>query len=538
MYDRLLKLKKSLVVCVIALLFAVLGRSFLIEPLAHRMAPTSVRVTDIVWEGCEQLSADTWDYTYRLPGELSGDEVLCLATYWVSFDVYADDERLFSFDDAKKDKGSSTHWIAVPPSAAGRMLHVVFQGEESRVIMSAEERAYIGNAAMVSLTFVLDKLYALVFAVIVVLMLLLASYFNRLMGKQLNRGLRRGLRYLMLFMLTTGIWIICDSQVMFLFSENVAGNTAASFSAFLLFPMFLLMFVSEMVEHRAKILDVLVVLFRIDYLFVIGCHMTHLISLDYSLISEHLLLVVSIVSVLVCGVRDVKQNGNAQMKKILYGFIGLAAAAVAALVMFYISPATNYAIFYCIGLLSFMLCIIWAAYEKIYHVIGQNADIHAYQRLAFRDVMTDMGNRAAFVEAQKSLPISVPVGFVVLDINDLKYTNDVYGHQAGDEMIRSAAACISGVFCEDCACYRIGGDEFVVIVQNASAGRMNQFLQELDARLLQTQSEQERPWKLRVAYGYAIHQGGDRPDALFKQADDEMYECKRRMKAGCAEVRG
>ncbi len=532
MYDMVLKLKKPLALCVIALLAVVLVRSFFIRPLEHPVAPSVIDVTRVEWETCTQLDETVWDYTYVLAPQLSEHEVLCLVTYWVSLDVYVDGAHLFSFDDTYKDKGSSTQWIDIPQQAAGQTLHVVYRGEESRVEMSAQEDAYMGSAAFVYLSFVLRKLYAPVLACLVVLMLLLISYFNRLMGKHMDAGLKRGLRYLTLFMLLTGIWIICDSQIVFLFSRNVAGNTVASFSSLLLFPLFLTMFISEMLEHRAKWLDVFPVLYSAVYLFVMGGYVTHTVSLDHSLAVGHILLVITIVYVIVCAARDIKTNRNTEMSKVLYGFAVLVAAAAIALVMFYISPTTNYAILYCVGLLCFMLCIIWAAYEKIYHVLGQNADMRAYERLAFRDVMTDMGNRAAFVEAKKSLAVAVPVGLIVLDINNLKYTNDVYGHQAGDEMICSAAACISDVFCEDCGCYRIGGDEFVVIVRDATEERVNRLLQALEERLLQTQKEQQRPWKLQVACGYAIHPGGDRPDALFQQADDRMYECKRRMKAG------
>ena len=137
-------------------------------------------------------------------------------TYRVSLDVYVDGAHLLSFDDTYKDKGSSTQWIDIPQQAAGQTLHVVYRGEESRVEMSAQEDAYMGSAAFVYLSFVLRKLYAPVLACLVVLMLLLISYFNRLMGKHMDAGLKRGLRYLTLFMLLTGIWIICDSQIVFL----------------------------------------------------------------------------------------------------------------------------------------------------------------------------------------------------------------------------------------------------------------------------------------------------------------------------------
>lgn len=535
MLEKFLKWKRPLSVFVFVLMIVALGKSFFVEPLAHKISPSTINVTEIQWDDCVQLDGHTWDYTYQLPTLISANEVVSIATYWLSVDVYAGEKQLFSFDDTYKDKGSSRQWIAIPQSAAGRVLHVVYKGEKSRAEMSAQEDAYIGNAALVYLTFVLDKAYAVVFAGCVILMLILIAYFNRLMGKHIAAGMKRGLRYLTMFMLLTGVWIICDSQIIFIFSENVAGNTVASFSALLLFPMFLTMFVSEMVEHRVKILDVLAVLYLFVYIFVIGSYLCHTVSLDYSLVSEHILLVVSIVAVIAGGIWDVRTNHNTEMRRILYGFAGLAVCALIALTLFYISPTTGYSIFYCIGLLIFMFFVIWAAYERIYRELGQNANMLAYQKLAYKDVMTDMGNRTAFMQAQETLSKETSVGFVVMDINDLKHTNDVFGHQAGDMMIRSAAECISAVFAGSGSCYRIGGDEFVVILQNTTEEHMILLLENLEEQLLKKQEELNQPWKLKVAYGYAVHRGENSLDELFKQADDSMYECKRRMKEMAAE---
>ena len=117
-----------------------------------------------------------------------------------------------------------------------------------------------------------------------------------------------------------------------------------------------------------------------------------------------------------------------------------------------------------------------------------------------------------------------------MDINNLKQTNDRFGHQAGDELIRSAADCISQVFKGEGKAYRIGGDEFVVIVKDAT----EEYLQQLLKRLEEAQAEEQRalgkPWKLQIAYGYAVHSEEQSYEELFRLADDRMYECKRKMK--------
>ena len=121
--------------------------------------------------------------------------------------------------------------------------------------------------------------------------------------------------------------------------------------------MFLVMFVSEMADHRSKVLDILPVFYLLDFLFMFGGYLTHLISLDRSLITLHVLMVLSIVTITVFGIRDIRKHNNKDMKKILAGFVGMACCGVAALVQFYISPTSNYSILYCVGLLIFIVSI-------------------------------------------------------------------------------------------------------------------------------------------------------------------------------------
>ena len=117
-----------------------------------------------------------------------------------------------------------------------------------------------------------------------------------------------------------------------------------------------------------------------------------------------------------------------------------------------------------------------------------------------------------------------------MDINNLKQTNDHFGHQAGDELISSAAECISQVFEGKGKAYRIGGDEFVVIVKDATEEYLEQLLRRLEEAQAEKQKELQKCRKLQIAYGYAVHCEGLGYEELFRQADDRMYECKRRMK--------
>ncbi len=150
-------------------------------------------------------------------------------------------------------------------------------------------------------------------------------------------------------------------------------------------------------------------------------------------------------------------------------------------------------------------------------------------RLSRTDVLTGLYNRNAFTEyTDRYNEEKMPKNFTVIyfDVNDLKGANDVLGHDAGDELIRGAAKCISETFNKVGNCYRTGGDEFIVVAQ----------AEEMEiARLCQVFEKNTQNWrgriveKLRVSYGYASVNEFPEDDftSIQKIADKRLYENKR-----------
>lgn len=88
-------------------------------------------------------------------------------------------------------------------------------------------------------------------------------------------------------------------------------------------------------------------------------------------------------------------------------------------------------------------------------------------QLAHADEMTGLQNRLAFTECCENIAEGENVGIIFADLNGLKYTNDNFGHKAGDALICKFAGILTGCFRKDDV-FRISGDEFVVIVRNIS----------------------------------------------------------------------
>ena len=107
------------------------------------------------------------------------------------------------------------------------------------------------------------------------------------------------------------------------------------------------------------------------------------------------------------------------------------------------------------------------------------------------------------------------------------------GHSAGDELICSAAECILSVFKPLGCCYRMGGDEFAILLQNITESQVNRALLQLE--LCISRRNLTRSFPLSVAVGHAM--GQDAPiEQLFREADADMYRNKSQMKCHAIEL--
>lgn len=159
---------------------------------------------------------------------------------------------------------------------------------------------------------------------------------------------------------------------------------------------------------------------------------------------------------------------------------------------------------------------IFALQEKL------SKQIQLVRSRAYIDGLTGLNNRAAYEEHVDRLEDEIRGGtadfaIAVFDVNSLKEFNDRYGHKKGDEVIRSAAAALQSTFREG-KLYRIGGDEFLVILESSYA--------ELPQKLASVRGNQAG---FSISAGSAVY--NRRTDreyrSVFNRADAAMYNDKR-----------
>lgn len=158
--------------------------------------------------------------------------------------------------------------------------------------------------------------------------------------------------------------------------------------------------------------------------------------------------------------------------------------------------------------------------------------------LAYQDALTGVKNKTAYREAvvdiEKRLKTEQPeLAVVVMDVNGLKQVNDSYGHDAGDRLLIGASRMIESVF-RNSPVYRIGGDEFVILLEGQDLDNAVALFERLEQAMEQTNENTKPEQRISIAWGIALYnpkQGQTYMD-LFQYADKAMYEKKAKMKRG------
>ncbi|MFL5944656.1 MAG: diguanylate cyclase [Gaiellaceae bacterium] len=145
--------------------------------------------------------------------------------------------------------------------------------------------------------------------------------------------------------------------------------------------------------------------------------------------------------------------------------------------------------------------------------------------LADHDPLTDLLNRRSFVqhldaEVARSRRYTRPLALVILDLDELKTLNDTQGHAAGDEALKQIADALRATIRSGDNAFRIGGDEFAVILPEAD---------EQDA--LGAAQRIADGLALSASFGVAVCGAACEAGALLREADDAMYRMKRRRRA-------
>jgi diguanylate cyclase (GGDEF)-like protein len=196
--------------------------------------------------------------------------------------------------------------------------------------------------------------------------------------------------------------------------------------------------------------------------------------------------------------------------------------------------ADNVSVLVITGLFGISLVVMLVNYSSMKKWEQKTADERDQARIvAFTDPLTGVKSKHAYTIQEELMGGEIAEGkagefaVIVCDVNGLKKINDTLGHKAGDEYIRAACNMLCEYF-KHSPVYRVGGDEFVVLLQGRDFDTRHEIMRDINEKIEANIGEE----KVVMSLGLSVFdpENDKTFHEVFKRADGLMYERKTQLK--------
>ena len=465
-------------------------------------------------------------FYHVLPDSSGEPAVLTFRNKQQKVTVWVGDECVYQYGDGGPLRGSLLPSIQcfVPVGIQDGTQTVRIQLEKSvgrRVMFPGVQ---MGSQGAVLMEFIRDSRGILLFGVLMIVFALFLIA-GRLVLRVKNRGSEYALFFSAgMFVFLSSLWVLTDSPVMQLATGNSEAVFITSFLCFMIFPLPMFSFVESICEKKYRELFVLKVLFILNFFLQVFLYAVLRMEFYRMLPVTHILIAAAIILIIYCLGKEYRRNRAFYAKQILIALFVFMGTTFLSFADFY-GKQKDYSVIMRLGMLAYALILIAISFRKFILSGEERAKLAVYKSLAYVDIMTGCHNRAAFEQVMQTLKAGADeaelAGMAMIDLDGLKKVNDTYGHSMGDEVIIGAGRCIRKAFDGIGDCFRIGGDEFLVILKGKKL-QEKEYRRLLEEMVSEYNKEHEIP--LRFSCGFALPEPGQKDaDALYKEADGNMY---------------
>ncbi|MDU2672957.1 MAG: diguanylate cyclase [Clostridium sp.] len=172
-------------------------------------------------------------------------------------------------------------------------------------------------------------------------------------------------------------------------------------------------------------------------------------------------------------------------------------------------------------------------YGNVKGVVGRSLDITERKKyqdkleyLSYTDILTGAKNRTYFEEVEKrySEEGKLPLGVIMGDANGLKLVNDTFGHRQGDKLLTDITEVLKNVSKNVGEVFRIGGDEFIILVPEASLKQCEELILEIEEKCNQYKNDL---FNISISLGAAVKYDAKKDIyEVIKEAEDKVYRNK------------
>ncbi len=469
-----------------------------------------------------------------LPDDDTLGSTICLRSSQQSVRVLVDGVEIYHYGDIGgsihgKTPASAYHLIQLPEDAQGKTLTLILRSSYER-FAGMVNTVLLGSRSACILSIIQWGFPNLILCAGTCLtgLIMLGIYLAAAAGKRRYPALL----YLGIFAVVIAVWSACETRMLQLFDVPPELVRHITFLMLMLCPIPMLQFVREAYHPRlVRVYQGLSWLCLAVACICMALQLTGTADYIETLPLVHGVIIICIAFVIVSALLETIRYKNPHGAFFACSISLLAAFSLLDLLRFYQGSFEDSAFFFRIGLAIYVLILGGYSIRNILGTLELGQRSRELTRLAYTDALTQVLNRTAFEEALMG-PRTGKEAMMIFDINDFKQVNDRHGHRAGDDLLREAARCIQRAFGPYGSCYRIGGDEFAVILPRCMAQEMQGYLENL--RQLEQRYNEEAPegMELDMAWGSACASSDPEQglQELYARADEAMYRNKKKAK--------
>lgn len=497
-------------------------------------------------EGTKALEA--YSIYNVIPDTVKEGDALCFRSKNIFFQVYIDgklqyDPYIPESSIYTKSYGTKWNYVNIPVADAGKQIEIrlTYVYENAR---SCVDHVSIAQPAGAILNTFGSKMIAFITCVLLLFvgLLLIIADIPINMRAQKNHELC----YLGLFAIFIAIWCTSETNLIQFYLGDNRIMQVVSCASLMLIPIPTALYLDTAFGFRHKLVVRLICTMSIVVFAVCwGLHFLGVADIHETLSVSHFMLVFTAIVLLYSIIRNSVVASHSQTRNVYrvlrtIGLSAISVATVADVVRYYLGSGTDSAMFVRMGLLLFILCFGSSSLEKTINAVKLGVQSEFVAQLAYLDGLTRIGNRTSFeehlVDLEKVKDDMTAIGVVMFDVNDLKYINDHMGHHQGDAMLVKSADIIREAFeNEESKCFRIGGDEFAVLI---SGDHVQEYYEESLARfsdkMKQYNELPDKEFRISIACGFAVYDKsckGTKLMDIYQKADKRMYSNKKEIKA-------
>lgn len=355
-----------------------------------------------------------------------------------------------------------------------------------------------------------------------------------------------------LFSVCIGLWTLCYYNVLLIFTMPLYTISLLEYLSLYLAPIPLIIYMREdaFALKRPVICTVYWVLFAVQLLassVFLGLHAVDRVHCAATLKYMQVLILCHLIFSAVVEFMNLRISRQLIHRLFLIGMLVLSGCVCYDLVFYYFNRYLGIAIsstkgIASVGLVIFIAMLLISFYLDMTQKMMQEKERDFLIKSAYTDELTQIHNRRYCMEYMTRVREMENPDYTVFcfDLNNLKTTNDTYGHAQGDILIRSAADVIVNAFESHGIVARMGGDEFIAIAETNNPQEISAMIGEFRDNIAQ-KNEEIPDLHLSIAFGYASCSPKEyNIEKIYQIADDLMYENKQKMKksSGGALARG